>query len=45
MDDQRFAYSQPDVVRFTMESLTEDLTVTGSIIAHLWASTTGANVD
>jgi putative CocE/NonD family hydrolase len=43
--DQRFAYSRPDVVSFTLDSLTADLTVTGSIIAHLWASTTGTDAD
>jgi uncharacterized protein len=43
--DQRFVYSRPDVVSFTMDSLTSDLTVTGSIIAHLWASTTGTDAD
>ena len=45
VDDQRFAYSRPDVVSFVMDSLTSDLTVTGSIIAHLWASTTGTDAD
>ena len=45
VDDQRFAYSRPDVVSFTLDSLTSDLTVTGSIIAHLWASTTGTDAD
>jgi putative CocE/NonD family hydrolase len=28
-----------------MDSLTADLTVTGSIVAHLWASTTGSDAD
>lgn len=45
VDDQRFVYSRPDVVSFTMDSLAEDLTVTGSIIAHLFASTTGTDAD
>lgn len=45
VDDQRFAYSRPDVVSFILDSLTSDLTVTGSIIAHLWASTTGTDAD
>lgn len=45
VDDQRFAYSRPDVASFVMDSLTSDLTVTGSIIAHLWASTTGTDAD
>ncbi len=45
VDDQRFAYSRPDVVSFVMDSLTEDLTVTGSILAHLFASSTGTDAD
>jgi hypothetical protein len=45
VDDQRFAYSRPDVVSFVLDSLTADLTVTGSIVAHLWASTTGTDAD
>ena len=45
VDDQRFAYSRPDVVSFVLDSLSSDLTVTGSIIAHLWASTTGTDAD
>jgi len=45
VDDQRFVYSRPDVVSFTMDSLTEDLTVTGTIMAHLFASTTGSDAD
>ena len=45
VDDQRFVYSRPDVVSFTMDSLTEDLTVTGNIMAHLFASTSGSDAD
>jgi uncharacterized protein len=45
VEDQRFVYSRPDVVSFVMDSLTEDLTVTGKIIAHLFASTTGTDAD
>jgi putative CocE/NonD family hydrolase len=45
VDDQRFVYTRPDVVSFMLDSLTSDLTVTGSIIAHLWASTTGTDAD
>jgi predicted acyl esterase len=45
VDDQRFVYSRPDVVSFTLDSLTSDLTVTGTIMAHLWASTTGTDAD
>ncbi|MBK9570730.1 MAG: CocE/NonD family hydrolase [Chitinophagaceae bacterium] len=45
MEDQRFVYSRPDVLSFTMDSLTEDLTVTGKIMAHLFASTSGTDAD
>jgi putative CocE/NonD family hydrolase len=45
VEDQRFVYSRPDVVSFTMDTLTEDLNVTGAIIAHLFASTTGGDAD
>lgn len=45
VEDQRFVYTRPDVISFTMDSLKEDLTVTGKIIAHLFASTTGTDAD
>ena len=45
VEDQRFVYSRPDVVSFMMDSLTQDLTVTGKITAHLFASTTGTDAD
>ena len=45
VEDQRFVYSRPDVVSFEMDSLTADLTVTGQITAHLFASTTGTDAD
>jgi len=45
VEDQRFVYSRPDVVSFTTDSLTEDLTVTGKIMAHLFASTSGTDAD
>ncbi|HVT86340.1 MAG TPA: CocE/NonD family hydrolase [Chitinophagaceae bacterium] len=45
IEDQRFVYTRPDVVSFMMDSLTEDLTVTGKITAHLFASTTGTDAD
>ncbi len=45
VEDQRFVYSRPDVISFTMDSLTEDLTVTGKITAHLFASTSGTDAD
>jgi uncharacterized protein len=45
VEDQRFVSSRPDVVSFTTDSMTTDLTVTGKIIAHLYASTSGTDAD
>lgn len=45
VEDQRFVSTRPDVISFTMDSLTSDLTVTGKITAHLFASTTGTDAD
>lgn len=45
VEDQRFVYSRPDVVSFVMDSLTDDLTVTGKVIAHVFACTTGTDAD
>ena len=45
VEDQRFVYTRPDVVSFSTDTLTEDLTVTGEIRAHLFASTTGTDAD
>jgi putative CocE/NonD family hydrolase len=45
VEDQRFVYSRPDVVSFSSDSLTDDLTVTGQINAHLFASTSGSDAD
>ena len=45
VEDQRFVYTRPDVISFTLDSLENDLTVTGKIKAHLFASTTGSDAD
>jgi uncharacterized protein len=45
VEDQRFVYTRPDVISFIMDSLTDDLTVTGKIVAHLFASTSGTDAD
>jgi putative CocE/NonD family hydrolase len=45
VEDQRFVSTRPDVISFTFDSLTDDLTVTGKIIAHLFASTSGTDAD
>jgi len=45
VEDQRFVYSRPDVISFSMDQLTENMTVTGKIMAHLFASTSGTDAD
>jgi putative CocE/NonD family hydrolase len=45
VEDQRFAHHRPDVLSWRTEPLTEDVTVTGDITAHLFASTTGTDSD
>jgi putative CocE/NonD family hydrolase len=45
VEDQRFISSRPDVISFTTDSLSEELTVTGQIKAHVFASTTGTDAD
>lgn len=45
VEDQRFVYTRPDVVSFKTEPLEKDLTVTGKIMAHLLASTSGTDAD
>jgi putative CocE/NonD family hydrolase len=44
-DDQRFASRRTDVLTFTTDSLTQDLTLAGPIIADLMVSTTGTDAD
>ena len=43
--DQRFVDNRPDVLTWRSEPLTEDLTIAGDVIAHLFASTTGTDAD
>jgi putative CocE/NonD family hydrolase len=45
VEDQRFAASRPDVLVYTGEVLTEDVTITGPIRAELYVSTTGSDAD
>jgi putative CocE/NonD family hydrolase len=45
VEDQRFVATRPDVVSFLMDSLKEEITVTGDVMAHLFASTTGTDAD
>lgn len=44
-DDQRFASYRPDVLAYSTDSLTEDLTLAGPVIARLKVSTTGTDAD
>jgi uncharacterized protein len=45
VEDQRFVTTRPDVISFTGDSLEENLTVTGDITAHVFASTTASDLD
>lgn len=44
-EDQRFVDGRPDVASWQSDVLTDSITVTGSIIAHLFAATTGTDAD
>jgi putative CocE/NonD family hydrolase len=44
-EDQRFVTTRPDVISFLMDSLKQEVTVTGNVMAHLFASTTGTDAD
>ena len=45
VQDQRFVHLRPDVLSDETEPLSEDVTVTGPIVAHLFASTSGTDSD
>jgi len=45
IDDQRFASTRPDVLVFQTDTLIEDVTVAGPIIADLRVSITGTDAD
>jgi hypothetical protein len=44
-EDQRFVDGRPDVLTWQTAPLTEDVTVAGNVVAHLYASTTGTDAD
>lgn len=44
-DDQRFAAMRPDVLVFQTDTLTEDVTVAGPVIADLRVALTGTDAD
>jgi len=45
LEDQRLAYGRPDVRSWESEPLTEDLTISGDVVARIFASTTGTDAD
>ena len=45
VEDQRFVDGRPDVLTYSTEVLEEDVTVSGRIIANIFASTTGTDSD
>ena len=45
VQDQRFVHNRPDVLSWDSEPLTEDLTISGQILANLFASTSGTDSD
>jgi predicted acyl esterase len=44
-EDQRFAATRPDVLVYRSEPLESDVTVVGSVVPHLFVSTTGTDSD
>jgi len=44
-EDQRFVHNRPDVLSWETGTLTEDITVTGNLLANLFASTSGTDAD
>jgi putative CocE/NonD family hydrolase len=44
-EDQRFAAARPDVMVYESEALTEDLTITGNVMANLFVTSTGTDAD
>jgi len=45
VEDQRFAARRPDVLVYLSDVLTEDITISGPVIASLYVSTTGTDAD
>src|SRR5688572_17234907 len=45
IEDQRFTANRPDVLVFESDTLTENLTLAGTIIADLFVSMTGTDAD
>ena len=45
VDDQRFLKDRRDVLSWQTPVLAEDVTIAGSLVAHLFAATTGSDAD
>ncbi len=45
VDDQRFSSNRPDVMVYQSDILAEDITLAGSVINHLFVSSTGTDAD
>lgn len=45
VEDQRFVHNRPDVLSWETGPLEEDVVVSGRIVAHLFAATTGTDSD
>ena len=45
MNDQRFVDGRPDILTYQTQPLSQDTTITGEPIVHLFAATTGSDVD
>jgi hypothetical protein len=45
LEDQRFAHNRPDVLSWESEPLQEEVAITGNVVAHLFASTSGTDCD
>jgi putative CocE/NonD family hydrolase len=45
VEDQRFVDRRPDVLSWETDTLTEDVTISGKVIANLFASTSGTDSD
>jgi putative CocE/NonD family hydrolase len=45
VEDQRFTQHRPDVLTYETDPLKEDVTVAGSLTAHLFAATSGTDCD
>ena len=44
-EDQRFVDNRPDVLTWQTDTLTSDVTVTGNLLAQLYAATSGTDAD